>query len=88
MRSRRLALVVLAPILIALGGAALACANFWIPAACDPVCEPSTSEPCQQCIAKEEAKREEARRKREEALSQSSQSPAPAMGGGASPSGY
>ena len=80
MSSRRLALFVLAPILIALGDVVLACANPGIPAACESLCETSSTEPCQQCLAKEKEKREEARRQRQEAARQA---PAPMPAGGA-----
>jgi 2-hydroxychromene-2-carboxylate isomerase len=83
---RRLALASFTLTLAALAPIAPACANFGVPTVCLPACEEARDgEPCQQCLAKEELKREEARQKRAEARRQA---PAPSSSGGGSSGGY
>jgi hypothetical protein len=87
MGSRRLAVFALALIVVAQGSLVSACASLGIPAACEPLCEESSAEPCQQCLQKEKEKREEARRKREEDLRRAP--PAQSLpGGGGGAGGY
>jgi len=88
MGSSRLALFALALILVALDPLVSACAGFFIPQACQSICEDATAEPCQQCLAKEEEKRAEARRRREEERRQAPPGQNPPTGGGGVPGAY
>jgi hypothetical protein len=87
MASTRLALLCLGLAFVALGPLMPACANLGVPSACLERCEAdSEGEPCQQCLAAEKQKREEARRKRAEERRQAQ--PAPGSGVGGSTGGY
>ena len=69
-------------LLVTLDPMVSACASFFVPQACQSLCEDSSAAPCQQCLAKEREKQAEARRKREEERRSAPPAPNPPMGGG------